>query len=79
MEKIYLLQIRMIFLDGNSQDTTIGYTTKQKALSAWIKEVCEFQIKYKVDKDLHNAIGDVLMNCQDVVAHFWVEELKIEE
>lgn len=80
MEKIYLLQIRMEFPDCKCQDRTIGYTTKEKALAAWRKEVNEFQRNYEEDIVLDNIEeGNALMNRQGVEAHIWVEELKIEE
>ena len=80
MEKIYLLQIRIDFPDGTFQDRTIGYTTEEKALDAWCKEVYEFQIKYEVDIVLDDiAIGEAFMNRQGVEAHIWIEGLKIEE
>lgn len=80
MEKTYLLQIRMDFPDGTNHDRTIGYTSKEKAINAWRKEVNEYRRNYEEDIVLDNIKeGKAIMNRQGVNANIWVEELKMEE
>lgn len=85
MEKIWLLRLVTDIDDHNGyqdyENKIIGYTSKEKAINAWRKEVNEYRRNKGEDEIIIHQLteGNAVMEDGNSNIHFWVEGLKIEE